>query len=128
MIDHVHMLISIPPKFSVSQVVGFIRARVRSTLRGPPSASGTLSGSTFGRGGTGLDVGRDEAAMVSTSGSKRRKIKRVDQLPLLSSLATFRWLPIAAHERRQSLAASSGSQILKPPALPGDTVAALCIA
>jgi putative transposase len=29
--DHVHMLISIPPKYAVSQVVGFIKGRVPST-------------------------------------------------------------------------------------------------
>ena len=34
MADHVHMLISIPPKYAVSQVVGFIKARVRSIWRG----------------------------------------------------------------------------------------------
>ena len=28
--DHVHMMISIPPKYAVSQVVGFIKARARS--------------------------------------------------------------------------------------------------
>ena len=28
--DHVHMMISIPPKYAVSQVVGFIKAGVRS--------------------------------------------------------------------------------------------------
>jgi len=27
MSDHVHMLLSIPPKYAVSQVVGYIRAR-----------------------------------------------------------------------------------------------------
>ena len=32
--DHVHMMISIPPKYAVSQVVGFIKGKVRSTWRG----------------------------------------------------------------------------------------------
>ena len=27
MCDHVHMLLSIPPKYSVSQVVGFIKGK-----------------------------------------------------------------------------------------------------
>jgi putative transposase len=47
--DHVHMMISIPPKFAVSQVVGFIRARARSIW--PASmgrGSAILWGSTFG--------------------------------------------------------------------------------
>jgi putative transposase len=32
--DHVHMMISIPPKYSVSSVVGLSRAKARFTLRG----------------------------------------------------------------------------------------------
>jgi putative transposase len=32
--DHVHMMISIPPKYSVSSVVGFIKARAQFTWRG----------------------------------------------------------------------------------------------
>lgn len=31
--DHVHMLIAIPPKYSVAQVIGYIKARARSTSR-----------------------------------------------------------------------------------------------
>jgi REP element-mobilizing transposase RayT len=47
--DHVHMMISIPPKYAVSQVVGFIGAKARSIW--PVSmgrGSAILSGSTFG--------------------------------------------------------------------------------
>ena len=29
MIDHVHMLLSIPPKYAVAQVVGFIKGKVK---------------------------------------------------------------------------------------------------
>ena len=31
--DHVHMLISIPPKYSVAQIIGYMKARVRYGLR-----------------------------------------------------------------------------------------------
>ncbi len=31
MLDHVHMLLSIPPKYAVSQVVGYSRVRAPST-------------------------------------------------------------------------------------------------
>ena len=54
MLDHVHILISIPPKYSVSQVVGYIKgksaihlARVRraeAELRGPALLGARLSG------------------------------------------------------------------------------------
>ena len=29
MVDHVHMLIAIPPKYAVSQVIGYIKVSVR---------------------------------------------------------------------------------------------------
>ena len=52
MLDHVHMMISIPPKYAVSQVVGFIKgksARVPSISRGSmrsanASSQGNISG------------------------------------------------------------------------------------
>ena len=31
MADHVHMLISIPPKYAVSQVIGFIKGKERDS-------------------------------------------------------------------------------------------------
>jgi REP element-mobilizing transposase RayT len=33
--DHVHMLISIPPKYAVAQVVGFMKGKARSTWQEP---------------------------------------------------------------------------------------------
>src|SRR4029079_4985612 len=50
MSDHVHMMIAIPPKYAVSQVVGYIKGK--SAIHLAPvygSARETLSGSTFGR-------------------------------------------------------------------------------
>ena len=32
MVDHVHMLISIPPKYSVAQVIGYIKGKSAFTL------------------------------------------------------------------------------------------------
>ena len=74
--DHVHMLISIPPKYAVSQVIGTSRARVRSTWRGcTASTSAILLGSTFGLGGTSSRrwVGTRRWC-GSTSETKRRRI------------------------------------------------------
>ena len=49
--DHVHMMISIPPKYSVSSVVGFIRARARFTWRAcMGSRSKTMLGRASGHG------------------------------------------------------------------------------
>jgi putative transposase len=53
MSDHVHMLIAIPPKYAVSQVIGFIKGRARSTWRVfTANGSGTSWASTSGRGGS----------------------------------------------------------------------------
>ena len=51
--DHVHMMISIPPKYAVSQVIGYIKGK--SAIHGPVStASGSAisQASTSGRGDT----------------------------------------------------------------------------
>jgi REP element-mobilizing transposase RayT len=48
--DHAPMLISIPPKYSVSQVIGYIKGK--SAIRmSTARRSGILWGSTFGRAG-----------------------------------------------------------------------------
>ena len=53
MLDHVHMMISIPPKYAVSQVVGLSRARVRSIWPGSMGKGSAVSwGSTSGPEGT----------------------------------------------------------------------------
>lgn len=49
--DHVHMLLSIPPEYTVSQVVGFMKGKsaIRIASREPSWAgSGTSPGSTSG--------------------------------------------------------------------------------
>lgn len=51
--DHVHMLISIPAKYAVSSVVGYIKGKSAIHLRAcTANGSGTSSASTSGRGGT----------------------------------------------------------------------------
>ena len=50
--DHVHMRIAIPPKYAVSQVVGFIKGKSAIHLaRVYGERKGVLSGSSFGREG-----------------------------------------------------------------------------
>ena len=51
MADHVHMMLMIPPKYSVSGVVGYIKGKVRSR-EGSWTARRTLWGCTFGPEGT----------------------------------------------------------------------------
>jgi putative transposase len=51
--DHVHMMIAIPPKYAVSQVIGLSRGRARSTWRGCMGRGrGTSWASISGRAGT----------------------------------------------------------------------------
>jgi REP element-mobilizing transposase RayT len=50
--DHVHMLIAIPPKLAVSQVMGFIKGKVRFIWHGSMESDGvTLLARVSGRGG-----------------------------------------------------------------------------
>ena len=120
--DHVHMLLSIPPKYAVSQVVGFIKgksaihvARVygerrqfrRTTLLGPRLFR------EHGRARRGGDprlhpqsrerrseAGADEPLALIMPPSGGSKFKGPRQRPLLPLRAVH---------------------VLKPPALPGDT-------
>lgn len=51
--DHVHMCISIPPKYAVANVVGFLtKVRVRFRLHGIWDANGISPVRVFGRGDT----------------------------------------------------------------------------
>jgi REP-associated tyrosine transposase len=60
--DHVHMLVSIPPKYSVSQVVGYMKGKsaihIARTFMGKPR---NFTGESFwARGYLVSTVGRDE--------------------------------------------------------------------
>ena len=51
--DHVHMLISIPPKYSVAEVIGFMKGKSRSGSRRMSSATRAISpGTSFGLAAT----------------------------------------------------------------------------
>jgi putative transposase len=51
--DHLHMMISIPPKYSVAQVVGYIKGKSAIHLaRYTENENATLSVSIFGREAT----------------------------------------------------------------------------
>jgi hypothetical protein len=49
--DHVHMMISIPPKYAVSQVVGFIKGKSATWRALTVNTGGISSGRAFGRAG-----------------------------------------------------------------------------
>lgn len=76
MSDHIHMCISIPPKYPVANVVGTSRARAQSRLRGVSMAGAGTSGvRTSGPEGTSFQpLGWTRRWSEPTSGIKRRKM------------------------------------------------------
>ena len=81
MADHVHMLLSIPPKYSVSQVVGFLKGK--SAIHVARTYSGrkrNFVGQHFwARGYMVSTVGRDEATIRKYIQEQEQNDKRHDQ-------------------------------------------------
>jgi putative transposase len=84
MLDHVHMMISIPPKYAVSQVVGFIKGKSAIHLaRTYGERKRNFVGQHFWvRGYFVSTVGRDEAAIREYIKNQEQEDKRLDQLNL----------------------------------------------
>ena len=82
--DHVHMLISIPPKYAVSQVVGFITGKSAIHLaRVYGERKRSFVGQHFwARGYFVSTVGRDEALIREYIKHQEHEDKRLDQLNL----------------------------------------------
>jgi len=84
MADHVHMLISIPPKFSVSQVIGFIKGKSAINIaRVFLGKRRNFTGQNFwARGYFVSTVGRDEATIREYIRNQEAEDRRLDQLEL----------------------------------------------
>jgi len=82
MIDHVHMLIAIPPKFAVSQVIGFIKGKSAIHLaRVYGERKRNFVGQHFwARGYWVSTVGRDETAVREYIQQQEEEDQRLDQL------------------------------------------------
>jgi putative transposase len=84
MADHVHMMISIPPKYSVSQVVGYIKGK--SAIHIAREFGGrrrNFVGQHFwARGYFVSTVGRDEAVIRAYIRHQEQEDRRQDQLRL----------------------------------------------
>src|SRR6201987_5836632 len=82
--DHVHMMISIPPKYSVSQVVGFIKGKSAIHMaRTYGERKRNFVGQHFlARGYFVSTVGRDEAAIREYIKNQEQEDRRLDQLNL----------------------------------------------
>jgi putative transposase len=83
--DHVHMMISIPPKYAVSQIVGFIKGK--SAIHIARTYSGrkkNFVGQKFwARGYFVSTVGRDEKVIRDYIRHQEKEDRRIDQLELL---------------------------------------------
>jgi putative transposase len=81
MSDHIHMLISIPPKYAVAQVVGFIKGKSAiAVARNFGGRSKNFTGQHFwARGYHVSTVGRDEEAIRQYIKKHEEEDKRLDQ-------------------------------------------------
>ena len=83
--DHVHMMISIPPKYAVSQIVGFIKGKsaihIARTYQGRKR---NFVGQHFwARGYFASTVGRDEQVIREYIRHQEAEDRRIDQLLLM---------------------------------------------
>ena len=82
--DHVHMMISIPPKYSVAQVVGYIKGKSAIAIaRTYVGRRQNFSGQNFwARGYYVSTVGRDEAVIRAYIQNQEQEDQRLEQLKL----------------------------------------------
>ena len=83
--DHVHMLISIPPKYAVSQVVGFIKGKSAIHIaRVYAGRKRNYVGQHFwARGYFASTVGRDEQVIREYIRHQEAEDRRIDQMSLM---------------------------------------------
>ena len=84
MVDHVHRLISIPPKYSVAQVMGFVKGKSAIHIaRVYAGRRRSFVGQHFwARGYWVSTVGRDEAGVRRYIQEQEKEDQRLDQLEL----------------------------------------------
>ena len=84
MADHVHMLVSIPPKYSVAQVVGYIKGKsaihIARTYMG--KRQNFVGQHFWARGYFVSTVGRDEATVREYIRKQEMEDERLDQLQM----------------------------------------------
>jgi putative transposase len=83
--DHVHMLISIPPKYSVAQVIGYIKGKsaIHVARQFFDQKRNFVGHHFWARGYFVSTVGRDEVAIREYIRKQEAEDQRVDQLKLL---------------------------------------------
>ena len=85
-LDHVHMLLSIPPKYAVAQIIGFIKGK--SAIHIARSYLGRRQNFTgqhfWARGYYVSTVGRDEATIRQYIQKQEAEDQRLDQLEIFA--------------------------------------------
>jgi putative transposase len=83
-VDHVHMVISIPPKYLVSQVVGYIKGKSAIHVARRYGGKGkNFTGESFwARGYYVSTVGKDEKAIKEYVEKQEKEDTRIDQMKL----------------------------------------------
>ncbi len=83
--DHVHMMISIPPKYAVSQVIGYIKGKsaIHIVRRYSERKRNFVGQHFWARGYFVSTVGRDEEAIRENIQHQEDEDRRVDQLNLM---------------------------------------------
>lgn len=84
--DHVHMMISVPPKYSVSQVVGYLKGKSAIHIaRVYAGRRKNLVGQNFWAGGYWVStVGKDEASVRRYIREQEKEDKRLKQMNLMA--------------------------------------------
>ena len=84
MVDHVHMLISVPPKYSVAQVMGYIKGKSAIHIaRVYGGRRRNFVGQHFwARGYWVSTVGKNEAAVRRYIQEQEKEDKRLEQMNL----------------------------------------------
>ena len=81
--DHVHMVISIPPKYSVSQVVGYVKGKSAIWVARVTGSKRNFVGQSFwARGYCVSTVGLDEETIRAYVRTQEEADKKLDQLKI----------------------------------------------
>ena len=119
--DHVHMLLSIPPKFAVSQVVGFIKGKSAIHMaRVYGERKRNFVAAFLGPGILRQHGRRDEEAIRAYIRNQEKEDQRLEQMNL------WRYKPPLGGSkfqgpRQRPLLPLRAAPDPKPPQLPGDT-------
>ena len=82
-VDHVHMVVSIPPKYSVSQVVGYVKGKSAIWVARATGSKRNFVGQNFwARGYCVSTVGLDEETIRAYVRSQEEADKKLDQLKM----------------------------------------------